>query len=401
MTRVLATTLVLLALCGVADARKKRDPVNVACREGERLARAKKYEEAAAHYGKAIAKVQKKGDVFAEQRLFDSLHKALERVRPVRGGRKGMGGRTVKAALLAFMAELDPKRGGAFVSAHALAAALLYDATREGDPCAGGPAEAVLAHVVARPKRGQHARAMHRYAQGLVALKQKKNDEASTALGEALAAMAAGQWLYDAMHVAVELAVLRRALGDDAGAVKALETVETLVPRKDPDLFLGDVWSDLVRRRLAKAPEAVLAPHERLRFWWHPGTPGGRGGQGRSHPTGKDESRLGAAWKRFSKRKALVTVVRDGYHFEVRYGFDKSFKEGVSPGHFMRPYRKDRLDGVILWIWGWGVGLAGLDRTGLAGTPTEPWEPTPFQAVYMLATGETWSINKKGEVSIQ
>lgn len=299
------------------------------------------------------------------------------------------------AALHALMMKLDAGRSGAFVSAHIIARNLLLDATRTGDSTYVADAAMVIGVHAKKKNISKCATAMKHYADALTA----ENAEAATAaMGKALYIMRSEGWTYLTMHAAVEFAARTR---DGKKAAAAIEKVADLFP-PDADPSLRSVFRGLVEKRLADAPKEVsdacahvMAPHQGGMSASAAGGKGGKGGAGGAGGLAK----VGDALPRYSSRKPLVTIKRTPDGFEMREGFDKSYRHTQKRKHGIK-YHND--GGVTIGFWGNAVALKMLDPSGLNGPPGESSAaPRAYLAYYFLARKETWGFTKTGVVVIK
>ena len=191
---------------------------------------------AAADVGEQLTQAQRRGDIAEIPRLLRDV-RALRTPAPLNG----------------LMKQLDPKRGGAFVSAPCLARRLLLSATAEGDTRFVADAAKVIRARANQPKTGKCAQAMRHYADGLEAVTAKDDDKAAASLNKALSIMRDEGWTPLAMHAAVELAAVSLRRRDTAAAAKAVGSLAGLLPA-EADASLTYILRALYQNLLKDAP---------------------------------------------------------------------------------------------------------------------------------------------------
>jgi len=331
----------------------------------EQLAKSGKPLEAARVAGTWAAKAQKSGDVLEEEAAWQAL-------------RKGVGDAQYRDACAEVMKQLDPKRNGAYLSAHLLAFGLLRAAIREGDDA--HVADAVRVLEARRKDAGACAAALTALAHG-VAAARKAPAGAVGPLTTAFEAAMKNGWLDLATHAGIELACVEKQVGREGTTLQRLD--EAL--RAHGDRSLVQVRNALAAKRI---------PESRLDVGGGSvSAAGGRGGRG-----GVEGSPVGAAWNGLKSTKPLVVVKRAAQVFKLEPGFKGAkdgecvFKTGVFHGE---------CGGITLSFCDTGVGLAMIDLTGRRGQPGESSQPRSWQFFYLLAPGETWSVTKTGVVSVK
>lgn len=353
--------LALLAIVAAAD----NDPAA----QVRKLAGEGKAIEAARFAGAWLADAQKRGDPLEEEAAWDALRGVpLDEAQ-------------YRDASAEVMKLLDPKRNGAYLSAHLLALEVLRAAIREGDDRHLAEAAAVLG--APRKDAGACAAALADLAKGVVAA--RKGEDASAALGAAFDAAMKGGWLDLATYAGTELACAQKKLGREGDALKRLD--EALQANGDRSLL-----------QLRNALAAKRIPESRVEM--RPGSVSAAGGAGGAGLPGRAgaESPVGAAWKKQAATKALLKVRRGDKGFAMEPGFpggkkdERAYKAGV---HHWND------GGITLAFCGAGVGLVMIDLTGLNGQPGDSSQGgSPWEIFYLLAPGETWSVTKKGVVSV-
>jgi hypothetical protein len=352
--------LVLFAAVAAAD----NDPaaqVRKLAAEGKRL-------EAARLAGAWVADAQKRGDLLEEEAAW----KALRGV--------PLDETTYRDACAEVMKLLDPKRNGAYLSAHLVALEVLRAAIREGDDRHLADAEAILR--APRKDWGTCAAALSDLAAGVVAA--RKEAAADAPLRAAFEAALKNGWLDLATYAGTELACGEKKLGRESDALKRLDAALTA----NGDRSLLQLRNALAKKRIPEStielpPGGVAAA-------------GGAGGAGDAGG-GPAQSPVGAAWKGHAATKPLITVRRGDKGFGIVPQFagaakaERAFATGV---------RHWAGSGITLSFCGTGVSLAMIDLTGRNGQPGESSQQGPWQLFYVLAPGETWSVTKKGVVSV-
>ena len=369
-------------------------------REAEAKALQEDWVGAAKLYGEAIARAHKNDCPYAEQLLVWSLQEHMQPLWKWGAGADGAGRGGLRDALHAMMGELDEERSGGLVSAHALAEQLVLRAIWTGDDRHLKDAAKVLAERAREDDVGKAAGAMNELARGVAALRGGRAAEGIPLVEGALATMAREGWTQWAIFAGTELAAAHLAAGKADAARDALGRVAKAYP-DGGDIAIPVVWQAIVEARLKGAPAGVLAPYATVmeahgkRGAVHPppgqGEPGSTGGRNAT-------SLLGRKLDGFSKRKPLMTAERTGDGFELRQRFDGRFKETFP---YLHGVRHKGNQGLSLAYWGYAVALAKFDPTGTKADPSPAIWPDPFQAFYPLASGETYAVNKRGEVSVE
>ncbi|MCI0342077.1 MAG: hypothetical protein L0216_13200 [Planctomycetales bacterium] len=388
-----------LALCGTASPAEAQESVRGLLAEAESQVAAKEFLEAAGTYGRAVAIAQSGADLLAEQEAAEKLEGFLGRA-PARPrafpGAMVDGKPLLESDLLAaILKPLDPKRSGAFVSAHALALAILLQATADGERGRVPDAARALASHAAARESGRCAKTVALYAEGLEAAGKGDGARAVAALAKALEAFVKHGFADLAVPAGTELAALRLASGDAPGAAAALSaTAKALDERTDP--HVAGIWRRLVASRLKGAPPAVLAPYERAMEPFSKGGTvsaaggaGGRGGDSRNLV-----SAIGHALPGWPAEKPLLAVKRAGGGFEVRLAFDPTHNH-TQP--FKAGLQWHAHGGVTLGFHGFSVGLRMVDPMGTRGQPGgSSAPPPPARAFYRLAEGEVYNLTRRG-----
>jgi hypothetical protein len=293
------------------------------------------------------------------------------------------------------MKALDPKRHGAFVSAHAIASGLLADAASLGDDAQVEESCAVLAAFAGTPKSGRAAASLAQWAEGMRAARAGDAAKAESSLDAAARAFAANGWLAQATAAATELAALRWARKAESGTDDALGIAASIVTA-DSDAGVVREWIQAVGRRLAGAPPPALASFEKATAPFagtaSAGAAGGKGGAGGS--PGGDVSELGKIFPKHGADKALAKATRTKDGFVVLTAYRKESSEPQPLGRGERPW--DDGGGITLSLAGPSVALRMLDLQGTAGGPGERTRASRVRALYLLAVGETWAVAKSG-----
>jgi hypothetical protein len=368
--------------------------------EAEKLRTAGKVEEAAARFGAALESAQKKGKLDAEERAARGLD-GLFGPGTV-GGRAGGGVTAGERDLLALvLGQLDATRNGAFVSAPVVARKLLLFASEFGDADHVAPARAAL---VANGKAGGRASsAMVTYADGLLALEAGDSEAAGTAFEQVLAVALEERWADVAAHASAEIAGIRVAAADEAGAKAVLARVtETL--EGELGGLTSSAWTRVLHARIGEPSTELLNVLRAAMRGARPTSSGpvvSDGGYGKSKST-----ELGRALKRFSVRKPLVTARCAPNGFALTRHFEPESEE-------VRLFRPDqqRIDygGLLVTTRGRMIALqaAKTENEGASGiggvtrsVASSVGVGSVARAEYLLARGETWGVTKKGVVTI-
>lgn len=335
----------------------------------KRLAADGKKTEAARLAGGWLADAQKRGDLLDEQAAWEALRDIQ------------LDDAQYREACAEVMKLLDPKRNGAYLSAHLLAHELVRAAVREGDDRHVADASAVLS--APRKDAGSCNGALADLAAGVLAARKEQEDAAAHLMAAFDAALKNG-WLDLAMYAGIEIACVDKKVGRASDTLKRLD--DALKASKDPFLLRE-------RNRLAskRIPEATFPVED-------DGMEGGAGGAGGAGGSAgrAAESAVGAAWKKHPTTKGLLKVKRAGKGFEIEPQFAGAPKGTCGPKWGEHHWRSG---GVTLSFYDAGVALRMVDPTGLDGIPGDG-APGEWSVFYLLAPGETWSVTKKGVVSV-
>ncbi|MFI5402484.1 MAG: hypothetical protein ACHQ1G_06070, partial [Planctomycetota bacterium] len=220
-------TLALIASVAVAD----NDPAG----QVRKLAGEGKKIEAVRLAGGWVADAQRRGDLLDEEKAWDALRGVP------------LDGAQYRDACAEVMKALDPKRNGAYVSAHLLALEIVRAAIREGDDRHLAEAAAVLA----TPRKGQGACAatLAALAKGVVAA--RKGEDGSAPLAGAFDGALKNGWLDLATYAGTELACAEKKRGREGDTLKRLD--EALV--KNDDRALLQLRNALAAKRI---PESTV-----------------------------------------------------------------------------------------------------------------------------------------------
>lgn len=353
--------LVLLLAAAAAD----NDPAA----QVRKLAQEGKALDAARLAGAWVADAQKRGDLLDEEAALNALRSV-----PL----DALGYRDACAEVMKL---LDPKRNGAYLSAHLVALEVLRAAIREGDDRHVEEAAKLLG--AARKDAGACAAALSDLAKGLVAARAEAAADAP--LRAAFEAALKNGWLDLATYAGTELACSEKKTGREGDTLKRLDAALTAAG----DRSLLQLRNELARRRIPEStielpPGGVAAA-------------GGAGGAG-APGGGPAQSPVGAAWKKLAAGKPLVTVKRVDKGFEIVPRFEGAAKGEKATGTGVRHWNGG---GITLSFCGPGVKLTMVDLTGRNGQPGESSQAQPWQLFYLLAPGETWSVAKGGVVSVK
>lgn len=394
-----------LIACGVSllllSQAWARDDAKTRLRSAEDLAKSGSAVEAAEAYAVAMVAAQKANDLEAQERLMRSLERSIPRAL-TRGSSTRSG---LAPATSILMSGLSPKRNGAFLSCGALAHWCILEATGSDDRAQLDDACNAAIAAAKVSKSGAYTKAMASYARGLQHAAKQEHGLACPLLQTALDKMTKEGWASSAVVVATEAAAAYLAAGQVRKAIAALESGAAAM-KASGDQEVVRIWRLAVSKRLPDAGPNVLAPYTQA---MEPlgkggvafakggkGGQGGRGGQGGAG--GAQESKVGKAWKKLSKSKPFISVKRTADGYVIKQGFDKRFK-ATQP--YAEGVKHHDDGGVTLSFWDGGVRLYMVDLEGRRGQPGESSLPTSFAFFTPLAIGETWSVNKKGDITIK
>lgn len=372
-----------------------RDDAEKLLDQARELARGGSMIEAAEAYAAAFRAAQKQKDIGLQERVGESIQHEV-----ARGALKSSDRRDLhRRVLLALLEDLDGKRNSAFLNPGSVAHSLLFMATRSADMASVELAAAAAKRYAGLPKAGSYARAMGEYGAGLVEVAKGAYGAACPKLQRAFDRCAAEGWATATVHVATELASSYLLAGQAHLTSETLgKTGEVLSASGDTSVAM--TWRKLVEGRLADATGEVLAPYRKAMESFNrgsgAGSAGGAGGQG-GRGGGRDVSKVGAAWKRLSSRRPFVTVARTADGYAIRQAFDKEF-EAVQP--FRHGVKHHADGGITLSFWDFGVRLHMVDLTGRRGQPGEASAPAWLVHFHPLARGETWGVDRLGNVTI-
>ena len=386
----LVTGVLLVLTATTAFARGEPD-AKIATAEA--FAKDGKPVEAAAAYAEAMTAALKTKDVTEMEKVATSMRKEMGRSRAARDASAGIAG--------ALLAGLDAKRNAAFLSRGLWSHHCLLDATRTGDRTNVDEACAAAIAYAKVSKAGAYAKAMGTYAQGLLHAAKQEYGKACPFLQKTVDVMCKERWAMPAVLAATEAAAAYAAAGQVELAKKVLATGGKALDASG-DRAVAQMWRAAVTNTLAGADEEVLkaansAVGKHMQRGGSAGAAGGRGGKG-GRGGGGDESKVGAAWKKLSKKKPFVTVKRTSAGFEIRQSFDKRFEATQSIAHGVKHHDDG---GITLSFFDGGVRLHMVDLKGLRGQPGESSEPRAFELFFPLAVGETWGVTKSGDIVIK
>lgn len=352
--------------------------------QAAQLTKSGESEKAARIYGTVVYAAHKAGDLMLEQRATKALAPLFSGAAP-------------KPAMAAAMKSLNPKRSGAFLSAHTLAICLLIEDAKVNQSTYTAPALAVLKKHAKAKGSGKCAQACLDFATGMQKLVKGDPKGADRALAKALAVTVQESWTDLSIYISTELCALRLAQNDPAAATKAIGHIATLFqPSTDPMLF--EAWITAIRFRLPAASASVLAAHKDARAArTTPGgmIPGGDGADGAPGGSAGGHSKFGLAFPGLGN-KSIVDLKLTNTGFNIKRGFDLTFNgnhafaDGVT-------YHAD--GGVTLAFFGNAVSLESLDLMmgagGAAGMGGN-FMSMQWRTYYRLARGEALSITKLG-----
>lgn len=400
--RRLCTTTAAIALLAVAsspghakeDVADLIDGARVALREGD-------VERAARQAGRAAARAQDEDSLEAQSdvhELLDDLLADASLPRPASDGETTDRRGGLQYVLGLCLEELDGGVAGAFVAPSALARGLLYTATISGDSTGVAAAAEVAADFAKARDTGLAADVLADYAAGALLVSRGEFAAATDPLGAAFQSAGEHGWSDLRFHAGMELVVARLSAGDEEAATAAMKTVsEHIVPG-----IPNSVRNAAIRfrtTRLADAPESVRQPLSdaiEALGGASVGASGGAGGAGGLAGGGLAE--VGKLLPKLRRKKPLAEVERVEEGFEIRFGWD--LRDAV-PQPLQDGYKYASKGGLALGFAGHGVALVMVDPTGKNGMPGESSELPLDAPLYLLAPGETWSVDKAGVVRIK
>lgn len=363
-------------------------------------------EEAASAFGKAAALAHKTGDLAAEGDVTDALEDFFAGLQTGQAAARNDESTPAEEtaarearwqqALALVLAELDPARLGAMVSAPVIARRVLEAATDSGANDGVKEAAAVLEKSRKNKKAGAAAIALADYGKGLRARADGDNAAAATALRSSLNRVFDNGWSELTVRIGTEAAVAFLASGDAKAAQQALADVAATLDVQQ--ILVAILWRRLVDTRLKDAPKDVLAPataflgdtpsRRNSAF-----APGARVKGGSVAP----DSVLVAALKKMKKTKAFVSVTRTDDGLLLREHFGPEREHTPTAGMMVDFWMQD---GVTIGFHGHQVMLRAVDLTVRHGAPGGSPYPSAAWALYPLAPGETWGVTKVGVVTI-
>lgn len=334
--------------------------------EVKRLASEGKKPEAVRLAGDWLAQAQKRDDVVAEESAWRALRDIA------------LSGDEYRGACAEVMKLLDPKRNGAYVSAHLLALELVRISIRRGDDLHLAEAATILA--TPRKDGGACAPVLKDLAAGVVAA--RRGEAADARLRAAFDVALKNGWLNLATYAGTELACAERKAGRESDALERLDGAL----RESGDRALLQLRRALAEDRI---PERTIELGS-----GSVSAKGGKGGRGGS----ATQSPVGAAWGTLRNGKAVLTVKRGARDFEIEPRFPGAPKGKQAPGPGVQHWDGG---GITLSFYDHGVALAMVDLTGRRGQPGDSSEPQSWPSYYPLAPGETWSLTREGTVSVR
>jgi len=315
----------------------------------------------AAKLGAALAKAQKKNDLLAEQQLWSQARSKLADGDP-------------RAVWLALMEPLDSARGGAFVSAHLLAVRLVYACIEQNDTEHLAAATAVLTARAKVKGAGRHVALVLRLARAV----------ADSGKGADAVCVEAAEHGWPELAGMAATATFQGEGGDAKKAEDAV--VDAMIKANDPALAIA--WAQPIKKGLTTNAHAVSAV---TRVMQEIGAIVVQPLGGATGPAGKTSNALAKNWRKLGKRKPVATLARnDGLNLVHRFEkFEVNLKS--RPGVKLHAH-----GGLVLALNRFGVAVRRLDVKGAGATGDESEVPGPFDLVYRLAKGETWTLTKSG-----
>jgi hypothetical protein len=259
--------LVALTVSALSDIASSEPIDDWICRAREAHVE-KKPAEVGRCLGKAAARAHARVDLAAETRVaLEIRHFVWGRLHTRVSSKFEDAERSgFLAGLVPLMSELDPRRGGVFVSAHDIAYEILAIGTRTGNRT--GLKEALEA--ARRWRRAGHAGkfgvALQDYAEGVLALQPGgKPRKGLASLTRALIVCKTCGWREMGAFISCEIACAHLALGDRKAAVAALDAAAWTVVGRQRE---GEFWQRLtmcmeVKRLWREMLEARVGPTDR------------------------------------------------------------------------------------------------------------------------------------------
>lgn len=331
----------------------------------------------------ALVQAQLDKDLLAEQ---EAAQKVLESV-DFTGELEGV---------VRVMKALDPKRSGAFLSAHLLAGEILKRSTASGEFKLVADASEVLALHAKSKNIGKHAGALEMYGEAMSSIDADKHKAALGPLGKVLELCEDEGWFDLAIHAGTEACAAALELGDEKKARKFMSQVAKSLGT-EASTSESKTWRVLAKARLGKASESVMAPMEEYMKQDRGGAPGGAGGRG--VPGGdRAPSLLARALEAPKLKKPLAIVKRQKDEFTIQLGFNKS-KKGAQ--EFGKLVAHQELGGVVLSFHHRAVALQRLELQQDPSLPAGAARRGPGRAWYLLAEKESWELQPDGSIAIR
>lgn len=367
----------------------------------ELLARAARLAElgqqtvAAGVFGQALSQRSLEGDLLAQQKAARAVLSFL-------------GDDPEPSWLAGVLGNLPAKQNGVFVSAHGLARVLAFEAVATGDYLIGLELDDALKTHTKLRHAGEAADSFALVGESLSKLARFEGGAAIKPLQKAFKQMIAEGWQEAAVHVGTELAaqLVQRNKPDDAGDVIA--TLATGFSGGG-DLRLLRRWCDLVDGRLSEVPSSVLVAHQALLSYLPDDTPS----QALDEPAGEapdaGDDDPGAAAPNdptsaviaaLSGRRAvqLLSVERDDRVLIVKspLGQGLELHVDIAAGVVIFDH-----EGVVFALDGAGVTVLAIEQHVLRTAPQPPSVLPPGHATYLLADGETFSLDSQGGIKLR
>ncbi|MCA9314854.1 MAG: hypothetical protein KDB73_05135 [Planctomycetes bacterium] len=352
--------------------------------------------EAAEGFGRLLAKAIKTGNLAEQMALQDALEDALAAQTRGSGVTQYQNYTTALDALLTHLAEVDT----AHPLPHGCALDRCYAATHLGNTEGLDVAVKILDRQGRAFGKAEFPQLAKKYAEGLAQLAGGKPSQAATTLrGPWILGKRSGMDLL-ACHAGIEC--VAATVAADAGAGEGVL-----------DEF-GGWYFDPSRSALRSASNGWITqrmqalPGDLPGYWQGlveaapsvggmAGAPGGAGGNA-VRPGAR--TRVAEVLDRAKRSTVLAEVTHEEGDFEIRFPFERAYRLRADPNKGVGVDHKAEF-GITLAIGRTGVRLAMLDLVGNKGQPGGSSLPKPFQPLFELAPGETWTLKADGSVTIK
>ncbi|MGE0193217.1 MAG: hypothetical protein AB7T63_14375, partial [Planctomycetota bacterium] len=261
-------------------------------------------------------------------------------------------------------------------------------------------AQKLLRRRATQRGNGEFAGRVDDYADGLAAVGAGQPEQAGKRFGPVWTSAKKHDWTLFACHVGVEY-VAALAATDASKAQSQLESFAAwyLEPSRSGLRGGSNGW---VAARMKALPGELPAQWQTL-LEAAPsagGSAGAAGGAGGNAVRPGAQTRVAEVLERAKSSTVLAEVTRGSDGFEIRYPFERAFRQSAEPNKGVGVDHKAEF-GITLAIGHAGVRLAMLDLVGNKGQPGGASMPKPFQPLFELAPGETWTLKADGSVTIK